>query len=127
MDDILTADPAADAPETEIPMAETPKDEATAAAPETPRLNAGGVLATVLAQALGMAMQNVVAQQQTMQTINNAIATKALNLLAEKDPIQALEQVRLLSSNQELATTLQALGSLIQSVASLNGGDTAQG
>jgi hypothetical protein len=52
------------------------------------------VIYTQMAHAVGLAMQNIVAQQQTLNTINNAIATKALNLLADKDPATALEQVR---------------------------------
>ncbi len=52
------------------------------------------VIYTQMAHAVGLAMQNIVSQQQTLNTINNAIATKALNLLADKDPATALEQVR---------------------------------
>lgn len=55
---------------------------------------ATSALYTVLAQALGMAMQNIVAQQQTMLTINNAIATKAMNVLAETNPEKALQAVQ---------------------------------
>ena len=52
------------------------------------------VIYTQMAHAVGLAMQNIVSQQQTLNTINNAIATKALNLLADKDPATALEQIR---------------------------------
>lgn len=52
------------------------------------------VIYAQLAHAVGLAMQNIVSQQQTLNTINNAIATKALNLLAEKDPAAALDQIR---------------------------------
>lgn len=55
---------------------------------------ATAVIYTQLAHAVGLAMQNIVSQQQTLNTINNAIATKALNLLAEKDPANALDQIR---------------------------------
>jgi hypothetical protein len=52
------------------------------------------VIYTQMAHAVGLAMQNIVAQQQTLNTINNAIATKALNLLAETNPQAALEEIR---------------------------------
>jgi hypothetical protein len=55
---------------------------------------ATAVIYTQMAHAVGLAMQNIVSQQQTLNTINNAIATKALNLLADKDPATALEQIR---------------------------------
>lgn len=72
------------------------------------------VLCTQLAHAVGLAMQNVVAQQQTLQTINNAIATKALNLLAEQNPKEAIHVIkeRETAENDEVAKMLRSLAEI---------------
>ncbi|HUC19061.1 MAG TPA: RebB family R body protein [Acetobacteraceae bacterium] len=66
------------------------------------------VIYSQMAHAVGLAMQNIVAQQQTLNTINNAIATKALNLLADTNPQAALEEIR----KQFSATTNETVGGL---------------
>lgn len=66
------------------------------------------VIYSQMAHAVGLAMQNIVAQQQTLNTINNAIATKALNLLADTDPQVALAEIR----KQFSATTSDTVGGL---------------
>jgi hypothetical protein len=66
------------------------------------------VIYSQMAHAVGLAMQNIVAQQQTLNTINNAIATKALNLLADTDPQAALAEIR----KQFSATTSDTVGGL---------------
>jgi Killing trait len=73
------------------------------------------VVQTQLAQVVGLAMQNVVAQQQTHHTIYNAIATKALNALAEQNPAQALEEARKPAPN-DIADTLTKLSKLIEGI-----------
>lgn len=72
---------------------------------------ATAVIYTQMAHAVGLAMQNIVSQQQTLNTINNAIATKALNLLADKDPATALEQIRK-QSDATTTNTVEALTKL---------------
>ncbi len=69
---------------------------------------ATAVIYTQMAHAVGLAMQNIVSQQQTLTTINNAIATKALNLLADTNPAVALEQIR----KQQDATTTTTVDAL---------------
>jgi hypothetical protein len=70
------------------------------------------VIYTQMAHAVGLAMQNIVAQQQTLNTINNAIATKALNLLADKDPSAALAEVRK-QFDSTTSNTVDALSRLV--------------
>jgi hypothetical protein len=69
------------------------------------------VIYTQMAHAVGLAMQNIVSQQQTLNTINNAIATKALNMLADKDPAAALAEIRK-QFESATASTVSALGGL---------------
>jgi hypothetical protein len=52
------------------------------------------VVDAALANAVGLAMHNIVAYQQALNTINIAVALKALSLLVEKDPVAALDEVR---------------------------------
>jgi len=73
------------------------------------------VLASQLVTAAGLAMQNIVSQQQTLYTINNAIATKALNILAEQDPAKALDETRK-QPPTEVADALQTLSKLIETL-----------
>jgi hypothetical protein len=82
------------------------------------------VIYTQLAHSVGLAMQNIVSQQQTLNTINNAIATKALNLLADKDPATALEQIRKQfdSTTNSTVDALTRLAGLTRPVGA--GGDT---
>lgn len=74
---------------------------------------AAAVLYTQLAHAVGLAMQNIVSQQQTMNTINNAIATKALNLLADQQPEKALEETRK-SQSADIANALDRLYRILE-------------
>jgi hypothetical protein len=76
---------------------------------------ATAVLYSQLATAVGLAMQNIVSQQQTLNTINNAIATKALNLLAESCPIKALEEIHK-QKPSDVADALQTLSKLIDTL-----------
>lgn len=73
------------------------------------------VLTSQLVTAAGLAMQNIVSQQQTLYTINNAIATKALNLLAEQDPAKALDEMRR-QPPTEVGDALQTLSKLIEAL-----------
>lgn len=81
---------------------------------------AAAVLYTQLAHAVGLAMQNIVSQQQTMNTINNAIATKALNLLAEQQPEKALEETRK-TPNADIAGALDRLYRILEPAKAGNG------
>ena len=72
---------------------------------------ATAVIYTQIAHAVGLAMQNIISQQQTLNTINNAIATKALNLLAEQDPAKALDAARAFT-DAAMKTTVDALTKL---------------
>jgi hypothetical protein len=76
---------------------------------------AAAVLTSQLVTAAGLAMQNIVAHQQTLYTINNAIATKALNLLVEKDPAAALAEIHN-KTPTEVVDALQQLSKLINSL-----------
>jgi hypothetical protein len=84
---------------------------------------ATAVIYTQMAHAVGLAMQNIVSQQQTLNTINNAIATKALNLLADKDPASALEQIR----KQFDSTTSNTVEALTRLAGLTRGGGAAGG
>jgi hypothetical protein len=84
---------------------------------------ATAVLYSQLATAVGLAMQNVVSQQQTLNTINNAIATKALNLLAETCPAKALEEIH----KQKPSDVAEALQSLSQLIGALKPGAPGSG
>jgi Killing trait len=86
---------------------------------------ATAVIYTQMAHAVGLAMQNIVSQQQTLNTINNAIATKALNLLADKDPATALEQIRAQfdSTTNNTVSALTQLATLARGAPA--GGNTA--
>jgi hypothetical protein len=86
---------------------------------------ATAVIYTQMAHAVGLAMQNIVSQQQTLNTINNAIATKALNLLADKDPATALEQIRAQfdSTTNNTVSALTQLATLARGAPT--GGNTA--
>lgn len=74
-----------------------------------------------LAQAVGMAMQNIVAHQQSMQIISTAIVAKALQSLAKNDPLQVLEEVRKLNHALNPAKSLHALAALVPDSQSSDG------
>lgn len=80
---------------------------------------ATAVIYTQMAHAVGLAMQNIVSQQQTLNTINNAIATKALNLLADKDPAAALAEIR-----RQFDSTTQNTVSALTQLAGFSAGNT---
>lgn len=71
------------------------------------------VVHSMLAQAVGMAMQNIVAQQQQMQALGNAIASRALKALAENEPQAALEEVSKLLIASNPTPTLESLARLV--------------
>lgn len=71
------------------------------------------VVHSMLAQAVGMAMQNIVAQQQQMQALGNAIASRALKALAENEPKAALEEVSKLLNASNPTPTLESLARLV--------------
>jgi len=72
-------------------------------------------LAQVAAQSLGLAMQNAVTNQQSLNAINQAATTVAVNKLLNMDAAEALAVVKANTGN-DLASQMQAL------LAALNGG-----
>ncbi|MEC4591695.1 MULTISPECIES: RebB family R body protein [Nitrospirillum] len=74
------------------------------------------VVTTLLAQAIGLAMQNVVSQQQALNTVNNAITAKALSLVlaaaGETPPKAWLDEVAALKPVDTTVQQLAALGGL---------------
>ena len=69
----------------------------------------------VAGQALGLAMQNAVANQQQMDAVNRIATTQAMNLLMNLDPAEALATVKANTGN-DVASQMQAL------LAALNSG-----
>jgi hypothetical protein len=81
------------------------------------------VVYTQLAQAIGIAMQNHVAQHQSLNTIITAVTTRAFNLLLEQG--KAEEAVKLLTemAKIEVAQPLENLAKVLSSVKDGEGSD----
>ena len=66
----------------------------------------------LLAQSVGVAMQNAVANQQNMNTIDSAIVTQGISLLFSLDgavDAMSAKNIVLNDSNTEVLSTLQAI------------------
>jgi hypothetical protein len=67
----------------------------------------------VMAQAIGLAMQNAVAQQQQAYILRNAVTTAAARAILESSPEEALRFAREVLANDDVATTLERLTKLM--------------
>jgi hypothetical protein len=70
----------------------------------------------VMAQAIGLAMQNAVAQQQQSYILRNAVTTAAARALLEASPDEALKFAREVLANDDVAQTLERLQKLMDGV-----------
>jgi len=77
----------------------------------------------LLAQSVGVSMQNAVANQQNMNTIDSAIVSQGISLLFNLDgamDARAAKDIILDDSNTEILSTLQTLISELKAVKSKN-------
>jgi len=70
----------------------------------------------VMAHAIGLAMQNAVAQQQQAYILRNAVTTAAARAILESSPEEALRFAREALSGDDVAQTLERLGDLMSGV-----------
>ena len=70
----------------------------------------------VMAQAIGLAMQNAVAQQQQSYILRNAVTTAAARAILESSPEEALRFAREVLANDDVAATLERLTKLMNDV-----------
>jgi hypothetical protein len=70
----------------------------------------------VMAQAIGLAMQNAVAQQQQAYILRNAVTTAAARAILESSPEEALRFAREVLSNDDVSQTLDRLKKLMDDV-----------
>jgi len=74
----------------------------------------------VMAHAIGLAMQNAVAQQQQAYILRNAVTTAAARAILQASPEEALRFAREVLSNDDVAQTLERLGKLMNDIDSRN-------
>lgn len=67
----------------------------------------------VMAHAVGLAMQNAVAQQQQAYILRNAVTTAAARAILESSPEEALRFAREVMASDDVAQTLERLGALL--------------
>ncbi|HEX7817303.1 RebB family R body protein [Dyella sp.] len=70
----------------------------------------------VMAQAIGMAMQNAVAQQQHLYTLRNAITTAVVRTILESNAEEAVRFAREMLAGDDVASTLERLAALMKDV-----------
>ena len=70
----------------------------------------------VMAHAIGLAMQNAVAQQQQAYILRNAVTTAAARAILEASPEEALRFAREVLSNDDVGQTLERLSKLMNDV-----------
>jgi L-serine deaminase len=70
----------------------------------------------VMAHAIGLAMQNAVAQQQQAYILRNAVTTAAARAILEASPEEALRFAREVLSNDDVAQTIERLGKLMNDI-----------
>jgi len=67
----------------------------------------------VMAHAVGLAMQNAVAQQQQAYILRNAVTTAAARAILASSPEEALRFAREVMASDDVAQTLERLGALL--------------
>ena len=72
-----------------------------------------GVSQQITAHAVGLAMQNAVAQQQEQYILRNAIVTAAANAILESNPIDAITLAEKIMSGDDVITTITGLKDLL--------------
>ncbi|QSX77902.1 RebB family R body protein [Agrilutibacter solisilvae] len=70
----------------------------------------------VMAHAVGLAMQNAVAQQQQAYILRNAVTTAAARAILQSSPEEALRFAREVLSSDDVAQTLERLGEVMSGV-----------
>jgi len=70
----------------------------------------------VMAHAIGLAMQNAVAQQQQSYILRNAVTTAAARAILEANPEDALRFAREVLSGDDVVQTIDRLGELLSGV-----------
>lgn len=68
----------------------------------------------VMAHAIGLAMQNAVAQQQQNYILRNAVITAAASSILRASPEEAMKFAREVLANDDVAQTLDHLGNLAE-------------
>ena len=69
----------------------------------------------IMAQAIGIAIQNAVAQQQHVYMLRNAITTAAARAILESDPEQAMRFADEALKSEDIAQTIERLNALLNS------------
>ena len=67
----------------------------------------------VTAHAVGLAMQNAVAQQQELYILRNAIVTAAANAIIESNPKEAMSLAEKVLSGDDIVATISGLKELL--------------
>ncbi|GAB3355775.1 RebB family R body protein [Lysobacter tyrosinilyticus] len=67
----------------------------------------------MMAHAIGLAMQNAVAQQQQAYILRNAVTTAAARAILESSPEDALRFAREVLAGDDVAQTIERLGDLL--------------
>lgn len=78
--------------------------------------HATGALYQVMAQSLGLSMQNAVANQQQMNAIGTALTSHCVALIASIPTAAEARAVNAMLAQQELASAIRDLRSAIQSL-----------
>jgi hypothetical protein len=68
----------------------------------------------VMAQAIGLAMQNAVAQQQQLYILRNAVTTAAARSILDSNPEEALRFASEALNSDDIAQTLERLSALVK-------------
>jgi hypothetical protein len=72
-----------------------------------------GVSQQITVHAVGLAMQNAVAQQQEQYILRNAIVTAAANAILESNPIEAITLAEKILSGDDVISTISGLKDLL--------------
>ena len=67
----------------------------------------------ITAQAVGLAMQNAVAQQQELYILRNAIVTAAANAIIESNPKEAISLAEKVIDGSDIVSTISGLKDLL--------------
>lgn len=85
-----------------------------------------GVSQQITAHAVGLAMQNAVAQQQEQYILRNAIVTAAANAILESNPIDAITLAEKVMSGDDVISTITGLKDLLRDADSSAKGETSK-
>lgn len=92
-------------------------DEANATVLGSAEDTASAMAQQVMAQAIGLAMQNAVHQQQQLYVLRNAATTAASRALLQADPAKALELTQSLYNTDDITKTLAQFKALMDDIA----------